>query len=208
MAVVLGAHHGDRALGVHGAGLAQQREEDLLLADHVGLQVLGHLHQQRSQAARAFGAVAMDLLHARGQADQLGQLLAVDGVVALQQVRDQLVGGRLTPVLFVGPGHGLQRGQAVGDVLRVDAALGGGLAQRMLAAAAEVEPVFMEHLRRPRDAARQLAQRCGQDVESAHRCRGCGKGHGDQRKPWATGLALMNQALALALGQIHHETAG
>ena len=96
--VVLHAHHvHGRQAGVAHAALVDRKEHHLFLL-HVALQLLLHVFEVVGQAQRALGAVAVHVLDAAGQADQLGQLLAVAGVVARQDVIDQVGRGGFGPV--------------------------------------------------------------------------------------------------------------
>ena len=155
--VVLHAHHRD-GHGRHRAMAArQQREQHLLFLLHVALQLLAHGAQVLGQPGGAVRAVGVHLLHLQRQPDQLRQLLAMHLVVARQDVIDQIGGAGRVPVGHVGR-LPRQLHQARLDAAGVQRPLGGGIGQAFLAATAEIQLVFVKHLRGARDAAGQLAQ--------------------------------------------------
>ena len=80
-------------------------------------------------------------------------------VVARQDVIDQIGGAGRVPVGHVGR-LPRQLHQARLDAAGVQRPLGGGIGQAFLAATAEIQLVFVKHLRGARDAAGQLAQDC------------------------------------------------
>ena len=121
-------------------------KENLLLFEHVAFQLLLHVAQVIGEAVGAVVALAMHLLDAAGQTNQLWQLFAVAGVEAAENMGNQLLSGSLAPVLAVAglAAQGLQFG---GDFFCRDAATFGCLAQAQLATAAEVQIEGVEYPR-------------------------------------------------------------
>jgi hypothetical protein len=127
-------------------------------------QLAQHLAQVVGQAKRAIGPVTVHLLYAPRQADQLGQLLAMARMEAREDMVDQLGRRRRVPVLRRRPGFVLQRTQPGvdgADGSRIETLLLRGVAQGLLAPAAEVQPVVVEDPGGTGDQTGQLAKRGG-----------------------------------------------
>ena len=131
----------------------EHREQHLLFLAHVAFQLMLHVQQMRGQAARAVRLVAVDLLDAAGQADELRQLLAVALMEAFQNVFDQRRRRRLAPV--GGVAQTLQRLELLSQRLGVQALLPGRIAQAGIAAAAEIQPMLTKD---PGGAGQQASQ--------------------------------------------------
>ena len=122
----------------------------------MALKLLLHVPQVLGESVGAFGAAAMNLLDPAGQADQLGELVTVTFVEARQQVVDQLARGHVAPVplRFLR----LEGKQRLGDDLGLDADTPCGLAQREIAAAAEVQAIVAEDAGGSRQRAGEVAE--------------------------------------------------
>ncbi|MNT35706.1 hypothetical protein D3C72_1717420 [compost metagenome] len=158
---MLGAHYHDRPARGGMQAARQHREQHLLFLLHMRFQLAQHLAQVVGQAKRAIGPVTVHLLDAPRQADQLGQLLAVARMEAREDMFDQLGRRRRVPVLCRRP-FVLQRAQLGvdgADGSRIETLLLRGVAQGLLASAAEVQPVAVEDPGGTRDQAGQLAKR-------------------------------------------------
>jgi hypothetical protein len=156
--VVLVAHHRHRRQVHRRQAVAQHGEQHLLLLLHVAFQLLQHAFQVVGQAVRAFGPIGMHRFHAPCQADELRQLLAVALVVAREEVVDEFVGGGLAPVALLRLRVVLHRGQLARQALGIQAQRRGRIAQRLLAATAEVELMPVEHRSGTGDAAGEIAE--------------------------------------------------
>jgi uncharacterized membrane protein len=136
------------------AGLdpAQPREELGLLLAHVVVEYLGQFVQHAGEAEGHVGVALMTAFDLLGQAGELGQLLAVDHVVAGEDVADQWLE-------LVRPGRFGGRRQIIeGSLDGVDIGVVGcrHLLQGLLEHTAEVEAKPTEHSRCPRPGRREL----------------------------------------------------
>lgn len=118
MLLVLKAQDADRPTRHGDMTAAQHREQYLLFFEHMALQRLLHIAQVIGQTAGALRPVAVHLLDPTRQANKLGQLLTVAGVEALEQMIDEFVRGRFTPVIMRARINAEQR-QTVDHRLRV-----------------------------------------------------------------------------------------
>ena len=126
----------------------------MLLLAHVRFEFFLHPLQQRHQAVGAVRVRGVGALHALGQRQQRGELLAMALVVALEDVLDQFGVTRLAPVaLCAGRAQGAQ---FAGDALGVQAQFAGGFAQAALAGAAEVQLVVAQQAGAAGQAAGQV----------------------------------------------------
>ncbi|OQC02118.1 MAG: hypothetical protein BWX79_02837 [Alphaproteobacteria bacterium ADurb.Bin100] len=153
MAGVLLAHDADGIGNHRGAAGPQVGEDDLFFLFHVVEQFYLGLLQQVRQSGGHGRVVTMHGFDTARHADQFGQLLAVHGVVTLQDVVDQFggsAGGRRIVAA-------VQRGQLLDQRAQVDLLVQRGLAQADLAAATEVQLQTTEDRRGARQGDRDLA---------------------------------------------------
>src|SRR5690606_21936101 len=156
--VVLEAHHRDRPLALWQLhATLQHREQDLFFLEHVAFQFLLHVPEMLGEPHRTVGLVAMNLLDPIGQAYQLGELFAVPLMKALENVLDERA-GRLVAPIRLRVGVATQGGELLGNGLRIEGALAGGVAQAGVTTAAEIQLVLAENTGGSRDEAGQVAQ--------------------------------------------------
>ncbi len=157
MLIVLVAHHRDRSVGHGAVALFEHGEQHLFLLLHMVVQLFAEHREKIAQTTRAGGVGAMHLLHAVGQTRQFFQLLAVTGVIAGKDMGDQRRSRLLVPVGVLAR-LPADFGQALGQLLGIQAAHAGGVAQALIAAAAEIQTMIAEQTRGAGNLAGQLAQ--------------------------------------------------
>jgi hypothetical protein len=143
--VCTGCPGGASIVGVLRAAREDEREEDLLLLGQVAVDGGANIHQQVGQALGAVRFVRVRLLHFARQLDEPRELRAQRRVVAVEDVLNELVERAVCPSRLV-PGAGAGDLDFAQHGFGVHVAGCARLAQRLLSAAAVVQPVPLEDL--------------------------------------------------------------